>query len=140
MNSNDLTRKYERAQSSAEDDVHGGAMTPLEWVILLSRVTMETGIVVGFGAWAYQLTNSMAAKIGLTIAVPAVAFGVWGLIDFRRAGRLAEPLRLVQELVISGAAALSAYAAGWHAFGIALGALSVGYHALVYGTARRLLK
>ena len=140
MQSNDLAKKFDRVQASGTNDAGTASMNPLEWVVLVSRVTMETGIVVGFGAWAYQLASSMAGKIGLTIAVPAVAFGVWGLVDFRGLGRFAEPLRLVEELVISGAAALAAYAAGWHAFGIALGVLSVGYHALVYATGRRLLR
>jgi len=33
--------------------------------------------------------------------------GFWGAVDFHQAGRLAEPLRLVQELAISGLAAVA---------------------------------
>jgi hypothetical protein len=55
-------------------------------------------------------------------------------------GTLAEPLRLAEELVISGLAALAAYAAGAHALGWALALLSIVYHTLVYLTGDRLLK
>jgi len=104
------------------------------------RVTMETGVVLGFGVWAYQLNSSTPGQIVLTVAVPAAAFGVWGLVDFQGMGGLSEPLRLLQEILISGCAALAAYAGGWQAFGVALLALSVGYHLLVYATGARLLK
>jgi Protein of unknown function (DUF2568) len=101
---------------------------------------MEAGIVVALGFWGYHAGSSTSGRIGLMIAVPVVGFGFWGGVDFHQAGRLAEPLRLVQELVISGLAALAWYAAGHHAAGIALGGLSLLYHALVYASAGRLLK
>lgn len=53
-------------------------------------------------------------------------------MDFHQAGRFAEPLRLAEELIISGLAAAALYAAGQHILGGALGGLSLGYHALVY--------
>lgn len=41
-------------------------------------------------------------------------------MDFHRAGRLAEPLRLLQELAVSGLAAVALYAVGQHLLGWAL--------------------
>jgi hypothetical protein len=69
-----------------------------------------------------------------------VAFGVWGALDFRFAGRYAEPLRMTEELAISGLGAFCLYAARQHALAVGLAALSVGYHVLVYSAGERLLK
>jgi hypothetical protein len=65
---------------------------------------------------------------------------VLGAVDFHQLGTLAEPMRLIQERVLSGLAALSFYAAGQPVLGWALAILSVGYHALIYMTGARLLK
>lgn len=115
-------------------------MTTSERITLVLRVTMETAIVVALGFWGYHTGGSTGARIGLMLAAPIVGFGFWGAVDFHQAGRLAEPLRLIQELVVSGLAAVAWYAAGHHALGIALGALSLVYHTLVYATGARLLK
>jgi Protein of unknown function (DUF2568) len=115
-------------------------MTTTERVTLASRVLMEVGIVVALASWGYHTGGGTTARIVLAIAAPAIGFGLWGAVDFRRAGRLAEPLRLAEELVISGLAAAAWYAAGRHGLGIALAALSVLYHALVYASGARLLR
>jgi hypothetical protein len=73
------------------------------------------------------------------VSAPLLGFGLWGAIDFRQAGRFAEPARLGQELVISLLAAAAWYAAGRPAAGAALAALSIVYHALVYASGERLL-
>ena len=115
-------------------------MTTSERITLSLRVTMETGVVVALGFWGYHEGGGTAGRIGLMLAAPLVGFGFWGAVDFHQAGRLGEPLRLVQELAVSGLAAVAWYAAGHHGLGIALGALSLVYHALVYATGGRLLK
>ncbi len=115
-------------------------MSTNERINLVLRVTMETAVVVALGFWGYHTGGSAAARVGLMLAVPVVGFGFWGAVDFHQAGRWSEPLRLTQELVISGLAALAWYAAGYRALGIALGALSLVYHALVYATGTRLLE
>jgi hypothetical protein len=69
-----------------------------------------------------------------------MGFGFWGALDFRGAGRFAEPLRLAQEIVVSLLAALAWYGAGRPVLGIALAVLSVVYHALVYLSGARLLQ
>ncbi len=107
---------------------------------LVLRVLMEAGIVAAFAWWGYRAGAGTGVKILLALGVPALGFGFWGAIDFHQAGRLAEPLRLLQELAISGLAASAAYAAGRHLLGWALGLLSAAYHALVYLQGGRLLK
>jgi hypothetical protein len=115
-------------------------MTTSERVNLILRVTMETGIVVALGFWGYHVGSGAGTKLALMVVVPLVGFGFWGAVDFHRAGRFAEPLRLTQELVVSGLAAVAWYASGHHALGIALAGLSLVYHMLVYASGARLLK
>lgn len=115
-------------------------MTGAQRLTLALRVTMEIGVVAAFATWGAHTGNSTTARIALAIAAPAVGFGFWGAVDFHQAGRLAEPLRLVQELTVSGLAAAVWYSAGQRALGIALATVSVSYHALVYVTGQRLLK
>lgn len=107
---------------------------------LTLRVTMETGIIAALAWWGYHTGPTTTTKIALAVAAPAAGFGFWGAVDFRQAGRLAEPLRLAQELAVSGLAAVALYAAGQHLFGWALGVTSAVYHALVYASGGRLLK
>ena len=130
------------ARLGADEDPADGedaVMTTSERINLLLRVTMETGVVAALGFWGYHAGGSTAARIGLMVAAPALGFGLWGAVDFHQAGRLGEPLRLVQELTISALAAVAWYVAGHHGLGIALGALSLAYHLLVYATGGRLL-
>ena len=104
------------------------------------RGLMEAGIVCGLGFWGYRFGHSVFLKVTMTLGAPLLLFGFWGLVDFRRAGRLAEPLRLVQELVVSGLAAAALYVAGQQALGAALALLSLVHHALVYALGERLVK
>jgi hypothetical protein len=101
---------------------------------------MEAGVVAGLAYWGYETGGNAAAKILLGVGAPVAGFGLWGALDFRWAGRLAEPLRLVEELAISGVAAGAWYAAGQEELGVSLAVLSGGYHVLVYAIGERLLK
>lgn len=112
----------------------------LKRLALALRVMMETAIVAAFAAWGYHLGSATVGRLLLAIAIPVIGFGIWGAVDFRQAGRLAEPLRLTEELLISGLAAALWYATGQHRPGIALAAVSVTYHGLVYLSGDRLLK
>jgi hypothetical protein len=115
---------------------------PARWPVftLVLRVLMEAGIVAGFAWWGYRAGAGTGMKILLAVGAPALGFGFWGAVDFRQAGRFAEPLRLLQELVVCALAAVAAYAAGQHLLGWVLGLLSAAYHALVYLQGGRLLK
>ncbi len=96
--------------------------------------------MAGFAWWGFHAGASPAPRALLAIGAPAVGFGIWGALDFRFAGRWAEPLRLAEELGLSGLAALGFWAAGQHALALSLAALSVVHHALVYALGQRLLK
>lgn len=101
---------------------------------------MELGVVCGLAYWGYAVGGPFWQRLLLAVLAPTVGFGFWGLLDFHQAGRLAEPLRLMQELVVSGLAGLALSAAGAHALGFGLIAVSVVHHALVYVLGGRLLK
>ncbi len=115
-------------------------MPELKWFTLALRVTMEAAIIAALAMWGYHAGPDPAGKLVLALVAPAVGFGVWGAVDFRRAGRLAEALRLAEELVISGLAAAAWYAAGQRAPGAVLAIVSLAYHGLVYLGGGRLLK
>ena len=74
-------------------------------------------------ARGFHTGDGTAGSLLLGLGAPALGFGFWGAVDFHRAGRWAEPLRLVQEVVVSGLAALALYVAGQHVLGGALAAL-----------------
>jgi Protein of unknown function (DUF2568) len=114
-------------------------MSATQRINLVLRALMEVCVVVALGWWGFELGGSTASSILLAIAAPAIGFGFWGLVDFHWAGRLAEPARLIQELVVSCLAAVAWYAAGQHALAWMLAGLSLVYHALVYATGERLL-
>jgi len=101
---------------------------------------METAIVAAFAFWGYQSGDTMIMKILFAIGAPLIGFGFWGVVDFHQVGRAAEPLRLIEELLISGLAAVALFTVGQQALGWALGVLSLVYHALVYLAGDRLLK
>lgn len=115
-------------------------MTKMKWFNLTLRAIMETGIVLAFAFWGYKTGDSTGTKILWAIITPIVGFGIWGAIDFHQMGRMAEPLRLIEELVISGVAAFALYSVDQHALGWSFAALSLLYHVLVYLSGGRLLK
>ena len=99
-------------------------VSKLKWLNLALRALMEAGIVLALAFWGYQTGKSTGMKILLAIIAPLIGFGVWGAIDFHQAGNMAEPFRLLEELIISGLAAFALYIAGQHALGWALGHLT----------------
>ncbi len=101
---------------------------------------MELGIVAGFAYWGVQTGDGAAGKLFLGVAAPAVGFTVWGTLDFRGTGGHAELFRLVEELVISGLAALALTVSGQVAIGVGLAVVSAVHHVLVYAIGDRLLK
>jgi Protein of unknown function (DUF2568) len=115
-------------------------MTAAERVNLVLRATLELGVVVGFGYWGFHTGRNALFKAAIGIGAPVLGFGFWGAVDFRRAGAAGEWLRLAQELLISGLAALAFYVAGQHGLAWTLAALTFVYHGLVYATGSRLLK
>ncbi len=135
-----MAARDSRVEQSGRAPAAAAQMSPMQWLILALRAIMETGVVVGLAYWGWQTASGTIAKIGLAVAAPLVGFGFWGLVDFRQAGRAAEPLRLVQELAISGLVPLALWSVGQPVVGLLLALISVVYHALVYATGDRLLK
>ena len=115
-------------------------MTRQEQINLALRAIMETGIVFAFAYWGYQTGQTTAVKILFAIGAPLLGFGFWGIVDFHQAGRWAEPLRLLEELAISGLAALALYIAGQPILAWIMVGISIVYHILVYASGGRLLK
>ena len=111
-----------------------------QMLLLTSRVAMEAGVVAGLCYWGIHIGATTWSKILLGVAAPVVGFGIWGMVDFRSAGRYAEGLRLVEELAISLLAAGALYSTGQHELGWSLAAVSLGYHGLVYACGERLLQ
>ena len=112
----------------------------LRWASLGLRVLLEAAIVAGLAYWGYHTGTSPVLRVALAVGAPALGFGFWGAVDFHQAGRLAEPLRLLQELAVSLLAAAAVYTAGQYVAGWALAVVSVTYHALVYAQGGRLVK
>lgn len=112
----------------------------IKWFNVGLRAVMELGIILAFGYWGYKTGDGPMMKILLSVGAPLIGFGIWGLVDFRSAGPLAEPLRLIEELVISGFAALAWYSAGVQSLGWTLGMFSVIHHVLVYTLGGTILK
>ncbi len=104
------------------------------------RGVMEAGIVAAMADWGVRTGGTPIAKAALGIAAPLVVFGTWGAVDFRKAGRLAEWLRLAEELVLSAVAVVALYVAGRPLLAWSLAAASIVHHALVYVCGDRLLK
>ncbi len=107
---------------------------------LALRGLMEFGVIIGFGYWGFHTGHNTSTSVLFGIGAPIIGFGFWGSVDFRNAGAFAEPLRLIQELVISGLAAVALYTAGSHIWGLMLGLVSIFHHGLVYILGNRLLK
>ena len=107
---------------------------------LALRALLEFGIILGFVAWGYHAGTTTLTKGVLAIVAPVTAFSFWGFVDFRQAGRMAEPLRLIQELLISALAAVALYVTGYLVAAWGLAAVSIVHHILVYALGGKLLK
>jgi hypothetical protein len=112
---------------------------PLQLNVAL-RALMELGIVLAFAMWGYHAGAAPATRVLLAGLAPLLGFGLWGAVDFRWAGRLGEPLRLLQELLLTALAAAALAAAGHPGWGWGLAAASATHHALVYALGQRLLR
>nr|WP_275691042.1 YrdB family protein [Paenibacillus aceris] len=112
----------------------------LNWVNLALRGLMELGIVIALAYWGYHSGKNTIQSTLLSIGAPLLIFGFWSLFDFRKVVATPEPFRLVQELILSGLAAVAWYTAGQRSLGITLGTISIVHHVLVYILGERLLK
>ena len=58
----------------------------LKWLNVGLRAVMELGIVIALGYWGYKSGEGGMIKILLSVSVPLIGFGIWGLVDFHNAG------------------------------------------------------
>ena len=112
----------------------------LKTINLALRGIMESGIVAGLAYWGFHSGQNTAIKILLCIGAPLLVFGFWGLCDFHNFGKWSETLRLIQELLLSGLAAVALYTTGLHFWGWILGVISIIHHIFVYPLGETLLK
>jgi Protein of unknown function (DUF2568) len=115
-------------------------VSSLRWTNVALRGLMEAGIVAAMAYWGAWAGTTAVMKVALGVGAPVVVFGIWGAVDFRRAGALAEWLRLAEELVLSAVAVAALYVAGQPLFALILAAASIAHHALVYACGDTLLK
>ncbi len=101
---------------------------------------MEFGIVAALVYWGFHTGRNTFMKIILSISTPVLIFGFWGLVDFRNAGTIAEYLRLIQELILSGLAAVVLFFSGQHALAWVLALISIIHHIFIYILGETLLK
>lgn len=115
-------------------------MSVLKWINIGLRGTMEAGIVFAFAYLGYHTGTHLYLKVIYLVLFPLVGFGFWGLVNFQGYGKLSEYLRLSQELIITGLAALALYFSGLHFLGFLMAALSIIHHSLLYILGDKLLK
>lgn len=104
------------------------------------RGVLEAGIVAACAYWGYIVAPTMPLRVLLAVLAPLLAFGFWGAVDFRFAGRRAEPLRLAQELLVTLLASAALHSTGHDVFAGLLLLASLVHHALIYLNGQRLLK
>ena len=128
-----------RAALERGQAAYGRVASLLGLITLSLRVLLESTIIAAFAYWGSQSGSSITMRVLLAVGAPIIAFGFWGAVDFHQAGRYAEPLRLAQELLVSGVAATSLAVTGHSELAIAMVALALAYHGLVYAQGGRLL-
>ncbi len=104
------------------------------------RGVLEAGIVVAFATWGWSADGGTPVRTTLAVLAPVLAFGFWGAVDFRFAGRHAEALRLTQELAVTLLAATALYAVAHPVPAALLLAVGVVHHLAVYLLGERLLR
>jgi hypothetical protein len=80
---------------------------------LALRFGLELAALAALVAWGLDVDAGAGVKVLLAILAPAGFIAIWGAwIAPKAARRLADPLRLVVELVLFGAAVAALFAAG----------------------------
>ncbi len=115
-------------------------MSGIKWFNVGLRGIMETGIVLALAYWGYHVGDTRTLKILLAIVAPVIGFGFWGIVDFHNFGKIAEYLRLTQELIICAIVTYLLFVSELPILGWIFGIISVIHHLLVYLLGERLLK
>ena len=111
----------------AHDPLPGG----IHGVIAVFSFVMELAMLVVLALAGLHLGASTAVHVGLAIAAPGTAIAVWGwLMAPKSTRRLADPARLVAQVVLFVATGVVAAAAGYALVGIVFAVLAIGTFAL----------
>ncbi|MCC6615095.1 MAG: YrdB family protein [Anaerolineae bacterium] len=80
---------------------------------LALRFLLEICLLIALGYWGFSTQSEIVPKILLGIGAPLIAAIVWGVLLAPASNRrLADPLRLLAEIVIFAVGALALAAAG----------------------------
>ena len=108
-------------------------MEAIKTANVVLRFLLELCILADLGYWGVQNGQRLLAKIGLGIGVPILAAVVWGLLGAPGSPwQLHDPLHLILELVLFGAAAVALFASGQRVLGMAFALVFVLNRALMY--------
>jgi hypothetical protein len=98
---------------------------------LTIRFLTELALLAGLAAAGARLGDGLLFSIVNAILLPLVAAVVWGVFIAPRAPRrLAEPARLIVELVLFAAAGVALALSGWLAAGIVLAVAGIAFATL----------
>lgn len=87
---------------------------------LALRFLLEICALASLGYWGFHTNNGTLAKIGFGIGAPLLAAFVWGMFVATKATvTVSEPLHLILEFAVFGAAVAALYAAGRQSLSVA---------------------
>jgi hypothetical protein len=105
---------------------------------LAVRFALEVSALAAFAYWGLEVGSSTPAKVVLAIVAPATMIAVWGAwIAPRASRRLADPGRLVAELVIFGLATVALAHAGQPVLAALFAVIVAVNEALLYAWGQR---
>ncbi len=108
-------------------------MAVIQSANLALRFVLELCVLVALGYWGFRTGASVPLKIALGIGAPALAAVVWVVFVAPQAAvTVPDPLHLILEVVVFGAAVAALYAAGRPTLALALGILFVINRILMY--------
>jgi Protein of unknown function (DUF2568) len=101
--------------SPGEPDRAGpGRPSALRSVNLAVRLLCELGLLVALAVWGFRTGAGAATKVALGLGAPLAAAVIWGLwVAPASQRRLADPARLVVEVVLFAAGVAALAAAGY---------------------------
>ena len=108
-------------------------LTAIKLANVSLRFVLELCVLVALGYWGFQVGRSVPLKTLLGIGAPLLAAVVWGVFVAPKASvPVPDPLHLVLELVVFGAATVALYVAGRHSLAWVLGIVFVINRILMY--------
>ncbi len=99
--------------------------TTIAAINLVLRFLLELAMIAALFTWGVRIADPIWLKTLLGVAAPALALFAWGAFIAPRASRrLADPARLLLEIVLFGLAAIGLATVGLPVWAIALAAVA----------------